>query len=261
MNPDSKIPLISRLKKTRNEPKILGRGLETRHGENVTSFKVEGVGELLSYVEKPLKSEKAARETIEMYNQLSLLGLPVVQFLKIVKTREVHTEQDQYSVAMEDLSAHGQNLVLKVGDMMEDPENPGNKLDSQVLLEKSKNAQDLVEQMARALAVLHNNGIYEFHNQVSFFIITDRSEDGRKAGGYELDFKILDYSNFTKVGSENSLKQDTLSSNVPGFERGVEYNLENLKNGLGSLAVELEQQYNKYRTEKLMVYNFPSRTV
>jgi len=253
MKPEGKISIISKLRQTRKEPVIVGHGLETKHGEHVTSFRVES-RELASYVEKPLKNEKTAKETFEMYKQLSLLGLPVVSFLKIIKSKEVDTGQNQYTAAMEDLSAYGQNLVLKIGDITKDPDNIGNKLGSHELLAKAKSAEELVDQMARALAVLHNNGIYEFHNQISFFIIVNRSKLDEKSERPTLDFKILDYSNFTNAGSENSLTQDALSDNVPGFEHGIEYNLKNLKSGVGNLADKLEEKYKKYRQEKLMAY-------
>ncbi|HEY4494302.1 MAG TPA: hypothetical protein VJB95_02630 [Candidatus Paceibacterota bacterium] len=259
MTPERKTPLISKIARIRKEPKIIGRGLETRPKGHITSFKVES-DELASYTEKPLRSEKAARETLEMYQQLNLLGLPVVSFLKIIQKQEKSTGQNQYSVAMEDLSAHDKNLVLMMGDTTENPDNPANKLDSQELLEKAKNTEELIDQMARALAVLHNNGIYEFHNKLSFFLVASRSAIGEKSERPTLDFKILDYSNFTNDGSENSSVQDTLSDNVPGFKHGIERNLEYLKKAIGeTLRKKLEEKYKKYREERLMAYTFSAK--
>jgi len=257
MDLENKIPLISRLQNTRKEPKIVGHGLETRRGEQITSFKVES-DELASYVEKPLRSERAARETYKMYRKLSSLCLPCLSFLKVVRKKE--EGEIKYSVAMEDLSAHGENLVLMMGDTAEDPNNPGNRINPIELLEKANNTEEIVDQMARALAVLHNNGIYEYHNKISFFIVVKKSEIGENSERPILEFKILDYSNFTNDGSEYSLRKDALTDNLPGFEHGIEYNLKNLKSGVGdNLADKLEEKYNKYRQEILMTYTYPTK--
>lgn len=253
MKPEGKIPIITKLRQTQKEPKVIGSGLEVQSGEHIKSFKVED-SEISSYVEKPFREEKAARETLEMYRKMHALGLPVVRFLKIVKSKEPFKEE-KCSAAMEDLSAHGQNLVLIVSDVVENLYNPRPPVSSQELLENAANTEELMDQMAKALAVLHNNDIYEFHNQISFFIVVNKSEIGIKSSKPRLNFKILDYSNFTTAGSENSLKQDNLTDNVPGFKDGIKYNLEHLIKGVGEkFAASLVEKYNKYRQEKLMTY-------
>src|SRR3989344_7159500 len=104
---ESKTPLISQMEKTRRNPKVLGMGNEMGHTE-IRRFENEGShGNPNSYVEKPVLDENIARETLVMWQELKRLGLPVVDFLKVVKKRDRETGKDEYFIAMQDLSNGG----------------------------------------------------------------------------------------------------------------------------------------------------------
>jgi hypothetical protein len=249
-------PIVTLLGKDRKNPRLLGRGNETRSLTQVKSFEAGEIieGQPRSYVEKPLDitdGKQTALDTLESYNKMKALDLPVVDFLKIVKKRE--GSEDNYYIAMQDLSDAGKNLVVELWQPSRDPDT--NQLHyTENLWKEAINADEIKDKMIKALAVLHNNGIFEFHPILSFALIVDR-EKINKGKKFPLDFKILDYSNFTFLGSRNA---NHLHMNTFDEQKYMLENLEPLQDFLGADEHEkntIKSKYLKYREQGIKTFS------
>lgn len=254
---ESKGPIIAKLEKNRIHPRDLGRGTETKGISQIKSFEASEIeeGQPASYAEKPLdpvEGKNVALDTLEMYQKLKSLGLPVVSFLKIVKRRE--GDQDNYYIAMEDLSEAGKNLVVEIWQPKKDPQT-GKLHFVESLWKGAENFSEIRDQMVRALAVLHNNGIFEYHPVLSFVVVVEKSKVG-SGQKHPLRFKIIDYSNFTHAESRN-VKE--LQISVNGQQRYMQENLEPLQTFLASSAQEraaIENAYLKYRKQGVKTFRY-----
>lgn len=254
---ESKGPIIAKLEKNRIHPRDLGRGTETKGISQIKSFEASEIeeGQPASYAEKPLdlvEGKNIALDTLEMYQKLKSLGLPVVSFLKIVKRRE--DNQDNYYIAMEDLSEAGKNLVVEIWQPKRDPQT-GKLHFVESLWKGAENFSEIRDQMVRALAVLHNNGIFEYHPVLSFAVVVNKStmKSGQK---YTLRFKILDYSNFIFSGFRNAQQIKIFTEDEQTY---MQENLEPLQVFLASNAkgrADIENAYLKYRKQGVKTFRY-----
>jgi hypothetical protein len=256
-------PILLKLQKESEYKKRLGAGNESRE---VKSFKVANPSEQGAhhYAEKTISNdiekttnEGIATKTLEMYQKLKALGLPVVSFLKIGRRGSKYNYGNQFYIQMEDISESGHNLVVPIWPTPRD----GNKAASN-LLTRAENRKVIIEKMIKALAVLHNNDVYESHATLSFFLVVEDTKSS-KNDKLKLDFKILDYSNFDDFSSKDSSgKVPYISHNLDRLYKSpkavMASNLEYLELGVISIdhtkessAVEkrkdIEELYKKYR--------------
>lgn len=157
-----------------------GEGAESGGVRRKMFLTGEGVHNL---VEKPIKDKQEAKRVYGIYDRMRQAGLPVVNLLKVI--REKAGSEVQYKLAMEDLTSGGSLEVLDLSPGYGD--SPGTK---RIIGQYSK-AEELRAGMVRALAVLHNNGIVDFHPGISISLRRDLATQEL------VDFKVIDYSNFT----------------------------------------------------------------
>ncbi|HOX40568.1 MAG TPA: hypothetical protein PK263_00055 [bacterium] len=131
------------------------------------------------YVYKEVFNLKEARATMQIYYLLKQAGLPVVAFAKIIRTynesRYRHFK-NELVIAMEDLAQNGE---FELRELSGDP--------------KVEVPFRLKENLIRALAIIHNNDVCEFHPSLSLAL---RIKDDHSGKREVVDFKVIDYANF-----------------------------------------------------------------
>lgn len=172
-----------------------------------------GEEEVFAYAYKEVYDIKEARKVMGIYQRMKDLGLPVVDFAKI--RRRKSGEQMEYEILMEDLTEKGQKNVMEISMWTH-----GEAID---IIEQSQNPQQLREEMAEALATLHNNGIYDYHPGLSFALVFEDEREG-------VEFKIIDYANFETeedLNERNPNNKGTFESECSSdLKRLLEYTCE-----------------------------------
>lgn len=178
MSKDSmeKEPIISQWHKSKEieDKKIAGGFVSvfTGKGEGVRRKVFESEeGRRKMYVYKEVANLKEAKETMQIYAIFKEANLPVVNFAKIIKKKV--KDMDEFIIAMEDLTQGG---TLEVSERL-----------------RSDIPEHLKEQMVQALAVIHNNDVYDYHPGLSF-ALREKKRNHESSG--VIDFKIIDYANF-----------------------------------------------------------------
>lgn len=191
------------------------------------------------FADKPMKSGAEAKRAYEIYAKMKKAGLPVVDFLKVVREKDAQGATE-YRHMMEDLTENGKLEIVTLEAKSKG--HPG----SQEIIKRSSHPQALREQMIRALAVMHNNELVNFHPVLSFVLRRDpKTQD-------IVDFKIIDYSNFTGL---------TLPSGMEGnfdFESNRKYELIKFLTRIAPFAGDevktLRAEYERLREDKVMHY-------
>lgn len=182
-------PILSKWHKgEETEDKRIGGGFvsdEVGKKQGVRRKKFETVEGEKAYVYKEVLDKEDAKQTIQIYQTFKEAGLPIVGFAKIIRKKV--NDNIEYSLAMEDLTENGVYSVVEVRQRV------NGKVISE-LIATSENPKKLQEDMIKALAVIHNNGIYDYHPDISFAIRLYESEN--EMGVSIKDFKIIDYANF-----------------------------------------------------------------
>lgn len=180
------------------------------------------------YVDRSLANEYEAKRVMEIYQVLQKAGLPAVDFAKTIR-KKVNGET-KFFLAMEDLTEDGKYSMAEVYDKT--PE----------FIAACANPTDLQEKMIRALAIMHNNGIVDFHPGLSFALRTQvREEDKRVVA---IDFRIIDYPNLTMGGLPKGWDGEF------DFEQECSSDLRRLLQGIvfeESQGKQLEELYRKIR--------------
>src|SRR3989338_8324360 len=155
---------------------------------------------LFYYVDRSLANEYEAKRVMEIYQVLQKAGLPAVDFAKTIRK----------------------------------------KVDNEIkFISASSNPSALQEQMIRALAVMHNNGIVDFHPGLSFALRTQTREDDKRVAA--IDFRIIDYPNLTKDGLPRGWNGEF------DFEQECSSDLNRLLRGIVFEESQKEQLENLYR--------------
>ena len=181
-------PIFTKIHKGRQlEDKKIAEGFETGemdNGRGIRRKKFETEDGHFYYVDRSLRSEYEARRVIQIYSALKEAGLPVVDFAKTIRKKE--DGKIKFFLAMEDLTEDGKFSITEVYDK------------TPQLISASSNPSALQESMIKALAIMHNNEVVDFHPGLSFALRTQpREEDQRETA---VDFRIIDYPNLTKGG-------------------------------------------------------------
>lgn len=137
------------------------------------------------YAYKPMPSEQEAVRTADMYARLQAAGLPVVSFLKTTYRKD-DTGVMQAGIAMEDVTEYDRYKVYKAQHKKSYVKYGDNGVR---VVNFSEEFAALQQDMVQGLAVMHNNGLYDYHPGISFFIRLNK-EDPR-----DVTYRILDYSN------------------------------------------------------------------
>ncbi|MDP9249576.1 MAG: hypothetical protein M3M85_03660 [bacterium] len=178
------------------------------------------------YVYKEIGNMKEAKDSMEIYQKMKMLNLPVVEFAKIIKKRSAD-EKDEFLFAMEDLTRNGEYEVIEV-------------VLSSLIREIPT---DITEGMVKALATVHNHGMYDYHPNISFALRTKNDQ--------VVDFKIIDYANFTTKERERSWA----SYREGDFENECEKDLFTLLDLLGLGKQDQENLASLYRKERSLSIN------
>src|SRR3989344_194246 len=181
-------PIFSKIHKGEQlSDEKIAEGFETGEmdeGRGIRRKKYQTEKGIFYYVDRSLANEYEAKRVMEIYQTLQKAGLPTVDFAKIIRKR-VNGEIKLF-LAMEDLTENGKYSISEVYEKT--PE----------FISISANPSALQEEMVRALAIMHNNRIIDFHPGLSFALRTQtRKEDKRVIA---VDFRIIDYPNLTKGG-------------------------------------------------------------
>ena len=180
---------------------------------------------LFYYVDRSLANEYEAKRVMEIYQVLQKAGLPAVDFAKTIR-KKVDNEI-KFFLAMEDLTENGKYSITEVYDKTSE------------FISASSNPSALQEQMIRALAVMHNNGIVDFHPGLSFALRTQTREDDKRVAA--IDFPIIDYPNLTKDGLPRGWNGEF------DFEQECSSDLNRLLRGIVFEESQKEQLENLYR--------------
>lgn len=181
------------------------------------------------YVDRSLPNEYEAKRVMEIYQILREAGLPVVDFAKTI--RKKIDDEIKFFLAMEDLTEDGKFSITEVYDR------------TPQLLATSVNPIVLQEQMIRALAIMHNNEVVDFHPGLSFALrIQSREKDKQES---VVDFRIIDYPNLTKGGlpkgwDGNFEFEEECSSDLKQLLRGVVFE-ENQRQKLENLYRQIRE--------------------
>lgn len=195
-----------------------------------------------SYAVKLLDSAQEAARIFKIYSTFKTAGLPVVGFMKSIHRKE--DSKDIVECAMEDATEGDKYSLQAVYYQV------GSK--SYPILSRANNAPQLRDQMVDALAVIHNLGIYHFHSRTSFFLRVDQANPSN------VDFIILDYSNFAEETNPRSYRRE-----IRPFAQECNDNLMELLNGLTPEAKEREQLEERYRNlvqNKVKHFNLEIKT-
>jgi hypothetical protein len=238
-------PIIGKWKQgVENDPVDLGAGYEADvTGKSFT----DQAGESHGYAYKEYQVYTELEEAQKNYLRLKEAGLPVASFLKVHYTQKADGSRIQ-NLIMEDMSEQGAYSLEVIADgfNFDHKWNPG-------LIE---NKTEIMENMVRALAVIHNNGMYHTHDGMSFFIRTrlDNSTQG--------DFVVLDYSNFLSLedkygdpGQYDAFNYVQISGDI---QRSLQKNIIELLHHLPTSIEEhqtLYELYLSYRDQKVTQYD------
>lgn len=169
-----KEPIISKWHKGKElEDKKIAEGFvsgETGKKEGVRRKIFETEEGKKQYVYKEVFNLQEAKDIMHIYRIFREANLPVVDFAKIIKKRI--WGRDEFVVAMENLTEEGRLIVTE-------------RLRADI-------PEVLKIQMIKALAIIHNNGVYDYHPGLSFALREKQSEKGPEV----VDFKVIDYANF-----------------------------------------------------------------
>lgn len=209
-------PIFTKIHKGKQlEDKRIAEGFETGimdEGRGVRRKKFETEDGHFYYVDRSLPSEYEARRVMQIYMDLKEAGLPVVDFAKTIRKKE--GEKIRFFLAMEDLTEDGKFSITEVYDK------------TPRLVSASSNPSALQESMIRALAIMHNNEVVDFHPGLSFALRTQpRQEDQQEAA---VDFRIIDYPNLTEGGlpkgwSGNYNFEEECDSDLRQLLKGIVY--------------------------------------
>lgn len=161
------------------------------------------------YALKDDLDEPEVRRALDIYQKLRAAGLPVVSFLK---TRYSKNElgNSRTGIVMEDATHNGQYELAPMYD--------GKGLYGTNLLSRCKEVPQLMMNTVRALAVMHNNQIYDFHPGLSFFFRREVEHPEN------VDFILLDYSNMTTSDKQKIHKGDgVFVDREPALDPEIEY--------------------------------------
>lgn len=159
------------------------------------------------YADRSLESEIEAKRTMRVYQAMKEANLPVMNFAKVI--RKKIDGNIKYLLAMEDLTDNGKFFLSEITGAGVSYETKYK--DAGVFIDdNSENPMLLKKQLVQAMAIMHNNGMAEFHTgQVSIALRFARGGEkefafqrkGRSIGSkkyyYNIkDFRIIDYPNF-----------------------------------------------------------------
>lgn len=182
--PSIENPLLSRVhaSKLLDESVISMSGFETgqmgnKYGIRRKVYQVDG--EIFNVAEREISGAREAMRVMDIYSKLRSARLPVVTFAKSVRRK--NGETIQMYLAMEDLTKGGQREAVEIGTDV-----------AKELLSEQEVLDELQNDMTVALAVMHNNGIVDFHPGISFVLVADKDSEST-----QVSFRIIDYSNLT----------------------------------------------------------------
>lgn len=195
------------------------------------------------YVYKEVMDRHEAKEVLSIYKTLQEAGLPVVEFAKVIKKRVVG---DEFVLAMEDLTENNRYEIISLDSSFRLKYYPPR---SSLAIEQTRLPEEFREQMVKALAIMHNLGIYDYHPGLSF-VLRLKEEEDEEAEEIALDFKIIDYANLKfseEINPEKFNKEcrEDLKTLLFGiiFEPGQEDYLCSLYDNLRSSGI---RQYEKH---------------
>jgi hypothetical protein len=231
------------MKKEPLKQKKIGVGTETPfRGVVRNTYEIGPDNTEFVFVDRYLLDEAKAITAMAVYQRLKQAGLPVTSFAKTIRKKE--NGEIRFFLAMEDLT---ENDRYKVSEIRAQNHNDYS-FKTPKMLEGAENRKQLQKQMVRALAVMHNLGVYEFHPTISFVLRTKLTNDTEKIE----DFRIIDYSNF-KI-------YDPQSSSIDR-EKFVELCQKNLDALIEVIALDNDQKaelsslYDSVRESNLQRYN------
>lgn len=231
--------LYSELHKGKKEVDVkVGSGFET--GERGVRRKVYRTKEGLAYyVDKKISSEKEAKRVMQIYQKMREAGLPIAQNAKIIRKKE--DGKIVFYIAMEDLTQGGN---LDITELVS-----SEKLRQHNLIEHLEEPLKFKESIIRALAIMHNNEIFNFHPTISFVLLTSRHYLKPKLrekykGHTRLSFKIIDYSNFAYKELPPGWESIDVKAGVAAKE--MEHDLNKMSLCLGKNQDEMTHLVNTY---------------
>jgi len=142
-------------------------------------------GGTLAYAYKWMHDLDEAKRTVDVYERLKEAKLPVVSFVVPIAWKDTSGDT-LVGISMEDMTAGGSRSIVNV--RQKQVVTPNYTHDG-VLAEASADPTALKHRMIRDLAVMHNNGLYDFHPGISFFLQFDHADKRN------VSHVILDYSN------------------------------------------------------------------
>src|SRR3989344_1738851 len=158
----------------------MGQGLGVRR----RTFEIAGGKR--AYVYKEVFGRSEAERTMDIYRTFREAGLPVASFSKIIKRKK---EEAPYLLAMEDLTDGDRYALVEVG---------GNIDSVRSVFLSLQEGSELPEKLIRALAVIHNNGIYDFHPGLSIALRVEKGGQKTPLAKRVKDFVVIDYANFER---------------------------------------------------------------
>lgn len=206
-----------------NEGAVYRRRFDTPQGERY-------------YAHKEAKSETEAIRTYAIYKDLQEAGLPVADFLKTHHYKDEVYGEDRTALIMEDVSHDGKYQLKAAGDF------------AFAEVAGAKDPKKLQKDMVRALAVMHNLGIYDFHPGLAMSVRVNKDDPS------DVDFVFIDYSNMQKP--ENPT--ETREFGPIDFEEECQADRVILLSGIGAYgeaAEELTDYYNAIRDSGIQHYS------
>ncbi len=169
------------------EDKQIGAGFETSEilSGGVRRRKFETAEGAKYYADREIFKNDAKR-VMMIFQNLQEANLPTVAFAKVMRKKE--NGDLKYYLTMEDLTNNGELELFELNPQLSFPQT----LD---ILDRTENSWALKKQAVEALAIMHNNGIVDFHPGLSFVLRTIEKPGVGKVG---VDFKIVDFPNLTK---------------------------------------------------------------
>lgn len=214
-----KEPIISKWRKGKElEDEKIAEGFvsgETGKKEGVRRKNFETEEGRKRYVYKEVLSLQEAKDTILIYRIFREANLPVVDFAKIIKKRI--GEHDEFVIAMQDLTEENSLIVTE-------------RLRADI-------PEELKIRMIGALAVIHNNGVYDYHPGLSFALREEQSEKGSKV----VDFKIIDYANFEIKKEQQENPSEKTDTSRRSFDEECSRDLKELLRGIVSEEDKLRE--------------------
>jgi hypothetical protein len=203
-----------------------------------------------SFIEKKPLTPEDLKHTLEVYRNFKNYNLPVVDFLKARKSKSKRFNIT-YSIVMEDLTQNGKFEL------------PMKRSEFGTLINLAQDPDKMRHQMVQGLAVIHNNGYFDFHPLVGLGIAVRKNKHA-EVGESRVDFKFLDYSNFRREDDgfprpDNKVHMYSTKFNAAMMQENnifeLIYNRLKYSESSPKVLEELNEYYKRLRGEKLLRYD------